>query len=79
MNWISCETKLPDKDGVYIISGLVTVEPGDKPIPFTDAAEYVSWRAIPWIPITDTEGIYDFTVTAWMPLPEPYETTSENV
>ena len=77
MTWTLVEDRFPDKDGVYIVSGLVTVEPGDKPIPFTDAAEFASWRAFPWILTKDTEGIYDYDIIAWMPLPEPIKETSD--
>ena len=73
MNWILCDDKLPDKDGVYIVSGNVIVAPGDKPKPFSDSAEFVSWRAVPWILTTDTEGIYDYEIVAWMPLPSPLQ------
>lgn len=70
--WTLCENKLPDKDGVYIIKGKVFLSQGEQPIPFVDAAEFLSWRSFPWLPVTDTEGIYDYEIEAWMPLP-PYK------
>ena len=68
--WIPCEEDLPDKDGVYIVKGKVIVEQGEEPKDFVDAAEFLSWRAIPWLPVTDMEGVFDYVVTHWMPLPD---------
>ena len=71
MNWILCDDALPDKDGVYIICGYVTLEQNGKPIPFSDAAEFLSWRSVPWLPVSDMDNVYSYDVLAWMPIPDP--------
>lgn len=61
--WISCDDKLPDKDGFYLatIDGEIAGE--DKP--FSGLAEFENGK---WI---DDEEDYQ-CIMAWQPLPEPY-------
>lgn len=64
--WILCSEKLPEKQDEY----MVTWKAPNKSRSFLSIAEYESdygdWILDDYIPL-------DAEVTAWMPLPEPYE------
>ena len=62
--WIPCSEKLPDKDGLY----LVTDDSGGV------KETHESW----FIECYDGTLSWDLAnVTAWMPLPEPYQSEAE--
>lgn len=63
--WIPCSERLPEENGVYIIS-------------YEDAVTWLEWFNGKWFfypsnPAREETG----TIIAWMPLPEPYKTESE--
>ena len=59
--WIPCSEKLPEKNGVYIVS-------------YEDAVTFLEWFNGKWFfypsnPAREETG----TIIAWMPLPEIYQ------
>lgn len=65
--WIT--DRMPDKEGVYIVRGKVILSQGEPPKKFVDCAEFLSWRSLPWLCVSDMDGVYDYEITGWMPLP----------
>lgn len=59
--WISVTEKLPEEDGIYIVSGVWGS--GKKQVGECEFCVYNGHFNISW----------NFDVKAWMPLPEPYE------
>lgn len=60
VEWISVDDRLPDKDGVFIVA---LEESGYENLVYFDVRQYVDGK---WLNIPNK-----FTVTHWMPLPDP--------
>lgn len=54
--WIPCSKRMPNKEGVYLVS-----TPNGK-----EKVDLNYWRGGGWY-------LFQGRITAWMPLPEPYE------
>lgn len=64
-HWIPVSERLPEKNGVYIVS-------------YEDSVRLLEWFNGKWFfypsnPAREETG----TITAWMPLPKPYKAESE--
>lgn len=60
--WVPCSEKLPEEDGMYLISTCMNCI--DTCLFYKDDDEYL------WVD-------YEESVIAWMPLPQPYKAESE--
>ena len=63
--WILCSERLPDKNGMYLVTQITHSVSTEKPIATT--TEYVEFADGKW-----RRNKY-LKVVAWMPLPEPYK------
>ena len=69
--WIPCSERLPEEDGVYLITLSDGVDYLTIPADFISNHTWHKWWKI------DSEWIYYDDVTAWQPLPEPYKGGAE--
>ena len=66
-DWIPVTERLPDKNGDYLVTKVDDEDVTHNEFAFIDLAYYTmegSWAS-------------SFTITAWMPLPKPYEEGAE--
>ena len=68
--WIPCEDRLPSKSGTYLVTYEWVGQSGTK---YTEI-EVIDFERGRW---SDHTRHYE-KVTAWMPLPKPYEEVKEN-
>lgn len=64
--WILCSERLPEENGVYIIS-------------YEDAVTWLEWFNGKWFFYPSNPAIEETgTIIAWMPLPKPYKAERSN-
>ena len=75
-DWIPCSERLPEKMGRYLCTvGANFRNPREMyyaPQEWADKSDDATWRSV------DGSYVFDWFVTAWQPLPEPYKAESED-